>query len=290
MSGLVDRLGFEPTERLLIISCDDLGFSYSANVAVYAALREGIATSASLMVPAPWARGAASAYRGEDVGVHLTLNAEHELYRWGPITQSPSLFDGEGGFPRTIEDIWEHADLDEVRREWRAQIERAILWGFDITHLDAHLGGVELRPEFFDCYLDFAAEFSLPIRLPNEVDEERIGFPCRTLTKERGVLSADYAVSIAELFERLTKGASMEEALPAGVTEVRAVPSKDSPELRASAVDWQRRVNDGELVSMPGALAQALRRDGVRTIGYRALRQLMRRPVRRGASAPATPS
>jgi chitin disaccharide deacetylase len=280
MSGLVERLGFEPSERLLIVSCDDLGFSYSANVAVYEALRDGIASSASLMVPAPWARGAAAAYRGEDVGVHLTLNAEHELYRWGPITQSPSLFDGEGGFPRTIEDVWEHADLDEVRREWRAQIERAILWGFDITHLDTHLGGVELRPEFFDCYLDFAAEFSLPIRLPNEEDEGRIGFRCRSLAKERGVIAADYVISIAELFERLIEGLRIEDAIPAGVSEVRVVPSHDSPELRASAIDWQRRVRDGELVSAPGPLADALRREGVRTIGYRALRELKRRPVR----------
>ncbi len=290
MSGLVERLGFEPTERLLIISCDDLGFSYSANVAVYEALREGIATSASLMVPAPWARGAAAAYRGEDVGVHLTLNAEHELYRWGPITRSPSLFDGEGGFPRTIEDAWEHADLDEVRREWRAQIERAILWGFDVTHLDAHLGGVELRPEFFDCYLDLATEFSLPIRLPNKEDEGRVGFPCRSLAKERGLLSPDFVVTIAALCERLLDGCSVEDALPPGVTEVRVVPSHDSPELRASAIDWELRVRDGELVSSPGPLAEVVKRDSVRTIGFRALRQLMRRPLRQRVDAKVDPS
>ena len=92
------------------------------------------------MVPCPWARDAAAGYRGEDVGVHLTLNAEFETYRWGPITHSPSLLDGDGGFPRTIEDAWDHADLDEVRRECRAQIERAIVWGFDVSHLASHLG------------------------------------------------------------------------------------------------------------------------------------------------------
>ncbi len=52
-----------------------------------------------LMVPCPWAREASSRYRGEDVGVHLTLNAEYELYRWGPITHAPSLLGGDGGFP-----------------------------------------------------------------------------------------------------------------------------------------------------------------------------------------------
>ena len=53
-------------------------------------------TSAGLMVPCPWARDAAAAYRGEDVGVHLTLNAEWERFRWGPITHAPSLLDGDG--------------------------------------------------------------------------------------------------------------------------------------------------------------------------------------------------
>src|SRR5690606_17301556 len=119
-------LGFGPDDRILIINCDDLGSSHAANVGVYESLREGIATSATLMVPCTWSRQAAKDYMGEDVGVHLTLNAEYDLYRWGPITRAPSLLDGDGGFPRTITDVWDHADLDEVRRELRSQIERAI--------------------------------------------------------------------------------------------------------------------------------------------------------------------
>src|SRR4051794_12692100 len=135
MTTLAERLGYAADAKLLIVSCDDLGLTHAGNVATYDALRHGEATSASLMVPCPWARDAAGGYRGEDVGVHLTLNAELETYRWGPITHSPSLLDGDGGFPRTVEDAWDHADLDEVRRECRAQIERAIVWGFDVSHL-----------------------------------------------------------------------------------------------------------------------------------------------------------
>ncbi len=157
MPSLAERLGYPKDARLLIVNCDDLGFCHAANEGVYESLRDGLATSASLMVPCPWARGAAASYRGEDVGVHLTVNAEHDLYRWGPITHAPSLLDGDGGFPRTITDVWDHADLDEVRRECRAQIERAILWGFDVSHLDAHMGTVQIRSEFFDIYLGLAA-------------------------------------------------------------------------------------------------------------------------------------
>ena len=131
------------------------------------------------MVPCPWAREAAARYRGEDIGVHLTLNAEHELYRWGPITHAPSLLGGDGGFPRTMEDVWDHADLDEVRRECRAQIERAILWGFDVSHLDAHMAVLQLRPEFFDVYVDMAVEFGLPLRMLGGRLEDYLGFPAR---------------------------------------------------------------------------------------------------------------
>ena len=50
-------------------------------------------------------------------------------------------------------------DLDEARRECRAQVERAIYWGFDVSHLDTHMGALQMRPEFFDIYLELAADF-----------------------------------------------------------------------------------------------------------------------------------
>src|SRR5829696_612983 len=103
---LAERLGYGADDRLVIVSCDDLGACHALNVGVYNSLRAGVATSASLMVPAPWAREAAARYRGEDIGVHLTLNAEHELYRWGPLTQSPSLYDGDGGLDLHPAILW----------------------------------------------------------------------------------------------------------------------------------------------------------------------------------------
>lgn len=276
MSALAERLGFSSEDRVLVVSCDELGFSHASNVAVYEALRAGAATSASLMVPAPWSREAAAAYRGEDVGSHLTLNAELDLYRWGPITQAPSLLDGDGGFPRTVADVWEHADLDEVRREWRAQVERAIYWGFDVSHLDVHLGEVELKPEFFDVYLDLAEELCLPVRLPALEEQHRVGFPFRDLADERGVLAPDRVVPLGAL---LGTGATLGEALaelPAGVTEIHAHPAIDTPELRAAAPDWRVRVEEQRLLCDKGGLAMAIERSGARLVGYRRLRRLMR--------------
>jgi len=52
-SSLAERLGYGPEDRLLIVNCDDLGSIHSANVATYRAMVDGVATSATLMVPCP---------------------------------------------------------------------------------------------------------------------------------------------------------------------------------------------------------------------------------------------
>lgn len=272
---LAERLGHGPDARLVILNCDDLGSSHAANLGVYEALRAGVATSATLMVPCPWAREAAARYRGEDVGVHLTLNAEHELYRWGPITHAPSLLDGDGGFPRTLEDVWDHADLEEVRRELRAQVERAILWGFDVSHLDSHMGTLQLRPEFFDVYLELAADFRLPLRLSGASTERQIGFPFRRLAAEEGVLFPDHFVHVTGVGSRRTIERVLFDLRP-GVTELYVHPAQDTPELRALSPDWAARVDDLDLVTDDSGLRPMLERAGVTLIGYRPLRELQR--------------
>ncbi len=276
MTSLVEALGFPPDASLLIVTCDELGVSYASNSGVYSALREGVAKGAGLVVPGPWAREAAARYRGEDVGVHLTLNAEYDLYRWGPITHCPSLLDGDGGFPRTVEDLWDHADTDEVRRECRAQVERAIYWGFDVSHLSCHLGALESRPEFFDVALELAVEFALPLRLPDASAERQWGFPFRRLAAEEGVISPDYLIRVKR--SRSTKPAldQLLSELKPGVTEIVLRPAADTAELRAIAPDWMERVADHGLSMTSGSLIELATRAGVHLIGYREVRDLQR--------------
>ena len=275
MSTLAERLGYAPDARLLIVNCDDLGSTRAANVGVYDALRNGVATSASLMVPCPWAREAAAQYRGEDVGVHLTLNAEWDTYRWGPITHAPSLLDGDGGFPRTIDDIWDHADLDEVRRECRAQIERAILWGFDVSHLDSHMGTLQLRAEFFDVYLELAVDFGLPLRMAGGEAQRADRLPLPRARGRRGRrVPRSLRVHGRRVAPRRSSSALFD--LRPGVTEVYVHPAVDTDELRASHPDWPGRVEDHAFVCDDPSLPDLLERAGVTLVGYRELRELQR--------------
>ena len=274
MTSLLQRLGRDDDARLVIIVCDGLGSSNAANIGVVEALRNGIATSASLQVPCPWARGAAAAHQGEDIGVSLTVNAEYEVYRWGPITHAPSLLGGDGGFPQTPTDLWEHADVDETRRECVAQIERAILWGFDPTHLNAHLQALCARPEFFDVYLELAVDYRLPMSLPDPSLD--LGFPARELAAAEGVLVPDWAVPARPQIESRAAVDRAIAQLQPGVTEIHVQPAVDSPELRALNPNWAARVGDAHLVTGDWSLRSAIARSGAELIGFAALRRAQR--------------
>lgn len=271
---LAERLGHDADARLLIISSDRIGTTHASTAAGYRALRDGAATTATIVMPGPWARHAAELYRGEDVGVHLTLNAELDGYRWGPLTAAPSLLDGDGGFPRTLDDLWDHADLDEVRRECRAQLERAVLWGFDITHLTTHLGAMQQRPEFFDVMLDLAVEFDLPLRLEGPPAETDAGFPFRRLAHEDGIVFPDHF--------RLVRGGARRHVdevlgdLAPGVTEIALAPALDAAEVRSIDPDAQGRIDDLRF-AVGDELSEMVRRSRATLIGYRELRAAQHR-------------
>ena len=275
IASLNEALGHGDDARLVIVSCDDLGAFHASNVGVLRALHDGVATCASLMVPAPWSRHAVANLRaGDDIGVHLTLVSEHADYRWGPLTYAPSLQSGDGGFPSTLDDLWEHADRDEVLRECRAQVQRAMLWGVDVTHLAPHLTAITLRPEFFDVYLEVAVEYQLPIRLPSTVSTTAAGFDFRGLARDEGVFFPDH-------FDHDWSSGSRERvmrsiaSLQPGVTEIHVQPVIDSPEVRAVGAVTQGWIDDLDLVTsreLRGALSAA----GAVLIGYREIRDAMR--------------
>ncbi len=276
MLTLNEQLGFAPEQRLLILSADRMGATHAATAAGLASLREGAATTATLMMPGAWARHAADqilGYSDLDIGVHLTLNAELEHFRWGPLTQSPSLLDGDGGFPRTVDDLWNHADLDEVRRECRAQVERAMSWGLDPTHLTTHLLALQQRPEFFDVLVDLAIETDLPIRLESADAEQAAGFPFRQLAYNEGLLSPDrFRLRTSNTRAHLE---SVLNNLPAGVTEVAFSPALAAEEIRAVDPQASSRFDDLAVLT-ESRLPERLEAMGVTLIGYRALRDAQR--------------
>lgn len=274
VASLSEALGHSADAKLLILSADQLGSTHAATAGGYTAVREGSATTATVMMPGPWSRYAADRSAEIDIGVHLTLNSHLDCYRWGPLTAAPSLLDGDGGFPRTVDDLWDHADLDEVRRECRAQVERAKLWGFDITHITTHLGTLQQRPEFFDVLLDIAFDAKLPLRLESGDAEDRAGFPFRRLAAEEGVVLPDHFT--------LVRGGTRKHFdsvladLQPGVTVVAFEPAIAAEEIRAIDPDATDRIDDLAVLT-DRALPARVEAAGATLIGWRELRELQRR-------------
>jgi len=272
---LARRLGLGEQARAVILNCDDLGSSHAANLAILDAMTRGVASSATLMVPCPWAFEAVGMLAGHDLGVHLTLTAEYPGYRWRSLTGAASLHDAQGFLPATAAEVWARADLDDVRRECRAQIDQALTWGVDVTHLDSHMGTLQIDPRYYEIYVALGAEYRLPLRMAGPSAERRLGFPVHAPARDAGIVFTDdftfhWGDSTAELLRRQLP------TLAAGVTEFIFHPVLDGPELRGyDLAAAQVRVDDHACAVDP-SIADLLAAHDIRTLSFRPLRDLQR--------------
>ncbi len=161
-------------DRTVVLHVDDVGMCHGANVAFVELSRLGTVTSGSVMVPCPWFPEAAEMGAADDaldLGVHLTLTSEKAHYRWGPLTRPPAaagLTDPDGYLWRDVSSVRHHAHPEAVEAEFRAQVDRALAAGIDVTHIDAHMGAT-LAPEFCDAYVRVATDYRLPLLMTAEV-------------------------------------------------------------------------------------------------------------------------
>jgi predicted glycoside hydrolase/deacetylase ChbG (UPF0249 family) len=170
-SSTPEKLGYPKNAKLLIIHADDIGVSQSENAATLKAFKEGSVNSGSIMVPCPWFPEIAAVAKENpdmDLGLHLTLNSEWALYKWGPVaprTEVPSLVDEKGFLYDNVLDLMKHAKPEDVEKELRVQIERAIEFGINPTHFDAHMGAAFSNPEYLKIYMKLGREYKVPVLL-----------------------------------------------------------------------------------------------------------------------------
>jgi predicted glycoside hydrolase/deacetylase ChbG (UPF0249 family) len=169
---LAEKLGYSKDTRLLIIHADDAGVSHSANAAIIAAYEKKAINSAAIMVPCPWfpeIAAYAKAHPELDWGIHITLTAEWKNYKWGGVSSSneiSSLLDKDGYLYASVEEFKKHAKPEEVRKEIRAQIRKAMAAGIKLSHLDTHMGSLFASPELVEIYQQVGKEFHLPVMVP----------------------------------------------------------------------------------------------------------------------------
>lgn len=293
VNPLMTRLGLKPTDRAAILHVDDIGMCLASIEAFFELWELGAVTSGALMAPCPWFAEAASrcAARPEiDVGLHATLTSEWQGYRWGPLsTRDPAsgLLDAEGYFPRRSEELQASAVPAEAARELAAQAEMLIRRGVDPTHIDTHMGSVA-HERLMEGYLAQALRLRIPAMLPRPAApgfemivpdptvRSRLGGALAAL-EERGLPLLDGILSMPlnEPRDQLETAKRLLGGIPEGVTHFILHPSTDGPELRAITPDWESRVYNLKAFRSE-ELRRFIEREGIRPIGYRALRDAMR--------------
>ena len=294
MGTLAERLGFAPDVRAVIVHADDVGMTHSHNRGFFEVAGIGTVTSGSVMVTGPWFPEVAAWARqhGEaDLGVHLCLNSEFSGFRWGPVSGArtvPSLVDPDGYLWASPAETLERAEPEEVRVELRAQIARALESGIDATHLDAHMGTVMMQG-LFDVYVDLGREFRLPIFLPRPTPEllREIGRADMLEGLEErledydssGVIMVDHAELRSLSFDADAATEHYRRVfseLRPGVTHLLIHPATGDDELRAVLPEsWRQREADRAVFADPET-GHWLDEAGVRRIGYRRIRDLLR--------------
>ena len=170
--NMAELLGHPKESKLLIMHADDLGVSHSVNQASIEAFEKGGISSSSIMVPCPWFGEIAEYARDNPQfcwGLHLTLTSEWKYYKWDGCASSDritSLLNEDNVFYDKVIDVVSNAKLDEVEVELRAQIEKAIKAGINVSHLDSHMGTLFATPELFKLYVTLGNEYELPVMIP----------------------------------------------------------------------------------------------------------------------------
>ena len=286
----LERLGFAPDARVVVVHVDDVGMCQAANAGARLALGAA-ATSGSVMVPCPAFPQAAALARERpelDLGVHLTLNCEYVTYRWRPVRDDvPSLCAPDGGMWRSQAETIEHAEPAEVERELRAQIERALDAGIDVTHLDSHMGTV-FDLKFVDVYARLAREFRLPVFIPR-VDRERlVGLGMPDALERYAAIWEAAAADGFPVFDHFDRDSLHFEPgsgerhnrdrlarLGPGLSYLITHCALESDELRQITPDWRQRSEECRIYS-DGTMRAALDAEGIQTISMRPLRALLR--------------
>jgi hypothetical protein len=291
---VLTALGFRPGYRLVIYHADDVGMCHGANAAFQELSRLGSISCGAVMVPCPWfteVAEMAAADRDLDLGVHLTLTSEWTPYRWAPISttsRSSGLFDESGYFWPRLPMLASHVVPEAAELEMRAQIEKALASGIDVTHLDTHMGAA-LLPQLIGIYVRLGREYKLPILLPKQILEYTsvLDFAGVSLEGYQEILfdlGAD-GWPLVDHF-RMTPGVPSAESdrtyrdlvagLLPGLTMVALHPNTTGDIEAIVPAKAHFRTDEYRLFSDP-QFRQFMSRQGIETIGFRTLRDLLRR-------------
>ena len=281
--------------KQLIVNADDFGLHPLINAGIIKGHQEGFITSTALMPSAPcWQEAVRVAKENPrlGIGVHLTLVGGVPSVL--PKEQVSSLLDDDGLFlpdyvafaKRYYSGAVKKAELEA---ELRAQLERALSCGVNITHIDSHQH-THVLPGINSLVLKLSNEYNIiRVRIPKEGYLFTGGFQTgvgRLIGRSGLSFCADMAALRADslglrhpqhFYGMLAGGhlnvqliANILRQLPEGVSEIMTHPGLDSAAL-GKAFSWQyhwREELDAYLDAGNKALLKEL---GIEPVSFAAL-------------------
>lgn len=208
----------------LIVRMDDMGVTHATNLAMLQCYNEGIGRSVEVMSVCPWFMEAAHMLQenpGIDVGVHITLCCEWAGFKWRPLTDCPSICDEDGYLGSTRS---ENATVEDVEKEMRAQIELAMKYIDNVTHITDHCMWT-MRPDLKELAIRVAQDYGLRYQGQGDYDAQ-IGIQSLPMGFGRGPRAA----RLLEALKKMEKGKtywtiehpSLDNEEMKGIYEVRA--------------------------------------------------------------------
>jgi hopanoid biosynthesis associated protein HpnK len=277
--------------QVLIVNADDFGRSPGINAATIRAHREGVLTSASLMVTGEALDEAVALARETPslaVGLHLvTVGGPAVL----PAYEIPHLVDNKGCFPNDpfrsgVRYFFSTAARRELGQELAAQFERFAATGIPLSHVDGHLN-MHVHPTIFDLLLPLAEAYEAHgLRLPRDDLWLSLGYDRRRPgTKVLwaivfGLLSRrcldrlrDRRLAVAHRVYGLMQSGHMQESYVIGLLRSLRVPTAEiyfHPDLDARGEVLGP--NPGDLATLLSpSIRQVIREHGMRLATYATL-------------------
>lgn len=161
----------------------------------------------------------------------------------------------------------------------RAQIDKALAFGIQPTHLDSHDFVLLRRPDLLATYLKVARDYSLPALFHPGFVEDNFGVDSSGLYEKQEVwidrvvmaYPDDYAAGLAQFYSKTL------QTLRPGLTVLLVHPAYDTPELQAITTDnidccaaWRQQ--DFDFFS-GGASKKIFEEEGVQLVTWRDLVQ-----------------
>ena len=282
-----DNMTSQQQSRKLIIHADDGGLCHSVNQAIIEALKSGIVTSTSLMVPCPAFDEIAEYFKENpyfDVGIHFTLTCGYLHKPWGPIAGKnnvPSLVNSKGYFSRTVNEVIANATLEDLETELRAQIKHFLKSGIKPTHLDSHRGILFQNFRLLEIFIKLGIEYKIPPLLlkPSEstfktAKEQGIKLDLQRINMlvKMGLPFLDQLFMIVEddlsFNEREDQYIQTIKQTPFGVSQVIIHPGYDDEELNRITANGKYR-NDDLIIFTGSKIKQLIEAQNINLIGWK---------------------